>query len=282
MLPVDILQNMRVPGLTIAFIILNIVIAVLLPIALFVWLKVKYKARFIPALLGAGMLFAFGILQLLFLRLFQLGMLISVWPTPVFNIILYIVIMCLCAGLFTETGRFIAFTWILKRDIGEIKTPLAYGAGYGIMGIAIVMSALGRLSYATLINNGQIVNRSLSDDFIVELIDFAQTNSFDLLLIGVRFILIFTLYICLSVLVWLAVMRKQYLLYPAAILLHALTFVPAILFDLRVLENAWFVMGLTALCVLITAALIWYIYAKIPNRAPVLLEPEFEREPPSP
>jgi uncharacterized membrane protein YhfC len=263
---------MKVPGLSIVFISISAAVAIFLPLFLFIRFKAKYKVNYIPALLGAGIFILFAlILRPLFLSIFQLEFLIGIFPTPVFNLIIYISIVCLASGLFEETGRFIAFKWILKRDSEKVKTPLSYGIGHGgIEAILLVgFSMISLLITSMMINNGQIMNRGLTDDQAVELIDFIQTDSFLFLAAGIERILAVALHICLSVLVWLAITRKQYLLYPAAILLHALTNVSAALYQLDIIVNLWIVEGILSLCVLITAVLTWLAYAKLPNRASV-------------
>jgi uncharacterized membrane protein YhfC len=134
------------------------------------------------------------------------------------------------------------------------------------MGAAVIISVFGRLSAAIEINNGQIFRQRLSDDFIVDLIDFAQRDSINFLTISYNFFLTLVLFICLSVLVWLAVIHKKTLLYPAAVLLHALSFVPAILLRADVIESVWNAESMLMGCVVIVIGLTRYVYSKLQKK----------------
>lgn len=144
------------------------------------------------------------------------------------NVWFYAVYGGLMAGLFEETGRFLAFKTVLKKLNGNDMNALMYGAGHGgieailLVGVSnaayivlLIMDAYGTLSGAVPAEaSAQLapVLQSLRDTpaplFLVAILE--------------RCIAIAS-HIALSVIVWFGAKDpKKTWLFPAAVLLHAL------------------------------------------------------------
>lgn len=268
MTPLDYLKEMRMPALSIVFITISAAIAILMPIALYIFYYKKYGSKVKPVLVGAGVFVVFAlVMEPIFLSILPLDSLIGIYPTPASNQAIYIAIVCLCSGLFEETGRFIAFKWILTKDNEDVGTPLSYGVGHGgIEAILLVGISMGSLIFTSImVNNGQIISAlsEASNDTVLGLIDLIQTDSLEFLASGFERMTAIALHISLSVLVWMAVKNKKLWLYPVAILLHSLTNVSAAMYQQELIENVWIVEGIIAVCVLAIALLTRWIYLKM-------------------
>ena len=137
----------------------------------------------------------------------------------------------LMAGLFEETGRFLAFKTVLKKYLGKNENALMYGAGHGGLEAIMVlgMTSINNLTVALMINAGETA--SLTEALSGEALEQAEgiiqtmitTPSWNFLLGGVERIFAVILQIALSVIVWAAVKQAgKGFLYPAAIGIHFL------------------------------------------------------------
>lgn len=138
------------------------------------------------------------------------------------------------AGLFEETGRFVAFKTILKKrlsgDLEDDSTALFYGAGHGgfeafyvlASGMALnivlgIMQNTGNIDSAIKSMNG------ISLEQVQGILTALETSNPLYFLLGiVERLSAVTIHISASVIVWFAAKDKKYLyLYPLAIVLHA-------------------------------------------------------------
>lgn len=134
----------------------------------------------------------------------------------------------LAAGLFEETGRFVAMKWLRKKDDRD-ETAIVYGAGHGGIEVLLTLvSTMGAyLVYAILINAGQMEQITGSMDeanqaaFLATITQIAQSNPLSNLLGLVERVSAVILHISMSVLVWKAV-KGELRWYPIAIAIHAL------------------------------------------------------------
>jgi len=138
----------------------------------------------------------------------------------------------LMAGLFEETGRFLAMKFLFKKEPTETKPGIAYGLGHGGMEMILIfgLSMISTLTMALMINLGQTdtllstVPAEAKDQLATQF-EQIQASGAGTYLLGLweRFSAI-TLQVGLSVLVWAAARKggKWAWLFPAAILLHAL------------------------------------------------------------
>lgn len=144
------------------------------------------------------------------------------------NIWLYALYGGLMAGLFEETGRFIAFKTVLKKQDKDVNA-LMYGAGHGGFEAAVLLgiSMISNIAIAVMINSGStsVLTETLSGDALTQmeaaLEDMTTTAPYIFLIGIIERVFAITLQIALSVIVWTAVKnKKRWYLYPAAILIH--------------------------------------------------------------
>jgi uncharacterized membrane protein YhfC len=221
-----------VPQLSIIFMAVSCLIAFVIPVALFLYLRRKYHADILAFLIGCAVMLVFALMlesfaHQLILNGSPLGAVITSSPW------LYALYGGLMAGLFEETGRLIAFRTVLRRGLGKDGNALMYGAGHGgLEAIVLVgLSYISNLVTAKLINSGNIsaITESLSGDTLAQTKEVIQTlvdtPPYQFLLGGLERIPAIALQIALSVLVWFAVKKKAQglgRLFPIAILLHFL------------------------------------------------------------
>jgi uncharacterized membrane protein YhfC len=121
-----------------------------------VW-KIKTKAALIPMLVGAAtfMIFAEGLKAIPAIPLLSGNNAVSqkILSTPW----LYYLVAGLLAGIFEETGRLVAFRFVLKKHRTR-KTALDYGVGHG--GVEAVFTSISYLATAML---GKLVNSGMLD-----------------------------------------------------------------------------------------------------------------------
>lgn len=144
------------------------------------------------------------------------------------NALLLAVYGGLMAGIFEETGRFVAFKTVLKKYRGNDLNALQYGAGHG--GIEAVLTVtVSYISYILLISfakkgNLETILGGADPASIYAVFDeLADTSKWMYVLAVVERCLAIAAHIALSVLVWFAAKKREKIwLFPLAILLHAL------------------------------------------------------------
>lgn len=233
------------------------------PIVLLILWKKKTQCRLMPALAGVAVFLVFSQLleqMLHYLMFYQLS---TVGAALNNHSWLYILYVTLVAGLFEETGRFIAFRFLLKEDKDK-PAAVTYGIGHG--GIEMILLAgVTLLGYFfTGISINQTGFATLTADLTPEQVDtlrltIAQINTAgagDVLWAVLERIIAMTLHISLSVLVFIAARdRQQRRLYPIAIVLHMLCNVPAAMAQRGILTQTWLVELLTL--VLVCGVALW-------------------------
>ena len=108
-----------VSKISIAIMIVNMILGVLIPVILLVYFKKKYKIGVKSFFIGCAtmLLFAFVLEQIV--HMVVLGS--SLGKTIQENIWLYALYGSLMAGLFEETGRFLAMRFVLKKEQDMIR-----------------------------------------------------------------------------------------------------------------------------------------------------------------
>ncbi len=216
-----------VSTLSIVFMIITCAISFGVPIALFLYLHLVKKADIYPFFAGCTVM-------LLFAFILESGAHSIVLSSPAGsairgNIWLYALYGGLMAGLFEETGRYLAFSFALKKYRAKNVNALMYGAGHGgFEAIVIVgLTMINNLVWSFMINGGRIaeLTGSLTGDQLAQAQQaiglLISTPSYQFLLGGAERIFAILLHISLSVLVWFAVKWEGKLyLYPTAILIH--------------------------------------------------------------
>ena len=198
----------------------NALLGVAIPVFLCWWAVKKHQAKLSTILIGAGTFVVFAlVLESIVHQIVLKGPSGAVIQGKTLYYALYGGLM---AGLFEETGRFLAMKFLLKKEPTETKPGVSYGLGHGGVEMAIIfgLSMISTLTMAIMVNLGQ-TDTLLSSAPAEEL----QTTGAGTYLIGLweRFSAI-TLHMGLSILVWAAVRKggKWLWLFPAAIGLHAL------------------------------------------------------------
>ena len=218
----------QVSGLTLGMMALAASVCVVIPLVLLFYYK-KKGAQVLPFFIGCAVFVVFALILEALVHNLVLKVL-PVGKTILGSTLLYALYGGLMAGLFEETGRFVAFRTVLKKRLGNDKNALMYGAGHGGIEAILVLGT----TYAGYIVMGIMLNMGLADKLTAGLTGdilaqmetvFAAISAITpltcLLAILERCVAIAT-HISLSVLVWFAAKKPGKLwLYPLAILLHA-------------------------------------------------------------
>ena len=219
---------MSVPTLSIVFMALAMAFAFVTPFALLFYYK-KKGAEVPPFFIGCAVFIVFALI----LESLVHNLVLKVLPVGekiMGSTLLYALYGGLAAGVFEETGRFVAFKTVLKKRLGNDRNALMYGAGHG--GIEAIL-LLG-FAYASNLVMSIMINAGLADKLTTGLTGdtLAQVQAVFGTLTGtppttyllaiVERCLAITIHISLSVLVWFAAKKPGKLwFYPLAILLHA-------------------------------------------------------------
>ncbi|WP_338448882.1 YhfC family glutamic-type intramembrane protease [Niallia oryzisoli] len=152
----------------------------------------------------------------------------------------------MAAGLFEEVGRFILFTWLLKKYL-DYKGGLSFGVGWGgIEAVVLAFSTiLPNVIFAFMINSGTFetaMAAQLPADQISMIKESLVNQNAIYYLYGMseRFFAVF-MQISFSLLVLIAVVRKKisYLIY--AILIHAAIDFPLVFFQTGDMTSMWII-----------------------------------------
>lgn len=238
------------------------VLCLLLPAIVFIFFKKKEGIGFKPVLTGMVVFFVFAQILEQMLHAAVIG------SNLILNPILFSVYGALAAGVFEETGRFIAFKTILKNN-HDWKDGIAYGIGHG--GIEAVLIGVTILGIGIMMKNGAFdtaLGQHVSAQTKELLLQSAANSS--LLDITER-IFAFGMHMALSMIVLYAVKYRKNIYFFIAILLHALIDFPAGLYQAKIISNMYVVECM--LLALFTAALIFVSNTKkIFNKEAVYLK----------
>ena len=247
----------QVPVLSMVFMTVTAVFAFAIPVFLLIWYRKKKQASVVPFFIGCAVMLIFALT------------LESLVHTVVFltpggrkiqsNIWLYALYGGLMAGLFEESGRWIAFRTVLKRWSGNDANALMYGAGHGGFEAAALVgtSMISNLVLSLMINTGamNLITDQLGGDVLTQInaaVKILVTTSPYLFLASLaERVSAIILHIALSVLVWFSVKKKKFSLLLTAFTIHfAVDFVTAALAGLgthtAIMEVAIAVMSLAA------------------------------------
>ena len=230
--------------------------AMIIPLGLYLYFRKKMHADRLPFWTGCAvfLVFAMGLEQAAYLLVAKL----DCWLFIQSDIWLYGMVGGLFAGVFEETGRYVAFQTVLRKKRGKDVNALMYGAGHGgieaflLVGVTMV----GNMIYAIMLNAGAL--DSTTGASISAALSGVAPGMF--LVSIVERVGAVALHLSLSVLVWFAAKNKRaFWLFPAAILLHALVDAVAVILASYV-ENVWLIEGVIYLmstgCVLLAVA-VW-------------------------
>ena len=257
----------EVSALSIVFMALSGAVGIALPIVLFVYLHRNKKADVLPFCVGCGVMLLFALILESIVHQLVLG------KSPFGEKILnnnwaYALYGGLMAGLFEETGRFIAFKTVLKKYRGRDINALMYGAGHGGFE-AVVMLTGGMISNIVLAimlntNTTGILTQNLTGEQLEQAEAIFETlratPPVEHLVGIVERVFAVVLQISLSVFVWFAAKdRERVWLFPVSVLLHAAIDGVAVIL-LREGTNVWAIEGVIAAFTAAAAAFAWKLY----------------------
>jgi len=213
---------------------------VLLPVALLIWWRRTRRARVLPFFVGAlvFIVFALGLENLLH-QVCVYG------DNPVSraingNVWLYMLYGGLAAGVFEETGRYVAFRWIIgKKKYPGRDTAVTYGIGHGgiesILLLGVNMALFTVLAALLRTGNHEAALSLAKGDAAALAQLVGQLGQFTpgyCILNMLERAGAVILHIALSVWVFLAARDKtQRSWFPFAIVLHAIADMPAALYQ---------------------------------------------------
>lgn len=213
---------------------------ILLPLSIAIWWIKTKKENVSTLVIGAMTWFFFAIVLETIPKAILLNPSLSIGKAVLNNVVLFVLIGSLLAGVFEETGRWLAYKTVLKNRTNK-ETSITYGIGHGgfeAMYI-LVVTGIQYLIYASMINAGtfqEAIDQAVAsgvDPSTVESLPqqlMSITPATSLLAIGERVFAIL-LHIGLSILVFYAVRRSKKSMYFLAILLHTLFDIPAAMYQ---------------------------------------------------
>ncbi len=222
-----------VPIMSIVFMSVSILVSVGLPVVLTIYFYRKYNISIIAVLTGALVFFVVQIvLRISILLPILQGM---EWYAQIADSLWMIsLILGFSAALFEEPGRLLVYKTLLKKRLNR-GNAAAYGIGHGgIEAIFIVgLTNVNNIAYSLMINTGayeKTIAPLLSAEQAQQIRDaLVSTPSLHFLVGGIERIFAMTAHIAFSLLVFYAVKKKNYLYFAAAIVLHTLMNVFAVL-----------------------------------------------------
>ena len=216
----------KVSILSLVFMLMSLVVSYGIPVFLYIFMR-KRKADPIPFFVGCAVFLIFALILEAFIHQIILGS--SVGAVIRGNIWLYGIYGGLMAGLFEETGRYLAMRYALNKYMYKDVNALMYGAGHGgfeciaLLGIAMTNNFI----ISILINSGMtdLITKSVPAEVLSQLTDafdlLITTPSYHFILGACERVFAVIIHLSMSVLVWIAVKYRRTLFYLIAILLHA-------------------------------------------------------------
>lgn len=183
----------------------------------------------------------------------------------------YVLYAALAAGIFEETGRLVAFKFFMRNDNNK-EASVTYGIGHGgvesilLVGLTMLsnlmlvfsLNSMGGLeAYVSKVpaESQELIRTSLSTLY--------TTPAYMYLVGGIERVCAIFFHIALSVLVFQAAKRAgKWYCYPAAIGLHTLCDVFAVLYQRGVIGNIFVTELLVVLMTAVTVYLAWLVYRK--------------------
>ena len=221
-------------------------LAITIPVVLIVAWKMYTKRSLVPFWVGVMVFIAFSrMLEMIPHSLFLLS------SNPVSkaingNVVLYVIYAATVAALFEETGRYLAFRFVLTKHPNK-ETAVTYGIGHGGIECILVLGVtyIQYYAYGQLINNGSMdkmrsayKDSSQSVDALNQLItNIKGVTQMTCYMADLERISAMMVQVALSILVFQAVYvaGKKYM-YWVAVALHFLMDVPAALYQKSVLK----------------------------------------------
>lgn len=258
---------------TIAGLIVCGLLCILIPIGAVIIFKMKNReVSLLGALWGA---LGFVVFALILEQILHAVML----PILKDTVVPYIIYGVLAAGIFEETGRFVVFKTLMRKN-NSAKDSLMYGLGHGgIESIAVAGTTM--ISYgimAVIVNtagmDAVLAMTGATDEATIAIatqtLEALTAQTFGISLVAVfERLLAMTLHVSLSVWVFRAAKEKGKLwLYPAAILAHAIADLPAVLGQKQIIP-IWAIYVIMAILGVILVCITVKIYKSMKKKETV-------------
>ena len=216
-----------VPALSFVTMGISLLFGIAIPLGLFIFYRKKYDCKIMPFITGCITFLVFAIVleSICHAIILAGGRQEFIMARP----LLYGLYGGLMAGLFEETGRFLAFKTVLKESKDIDNTALMYGAGHGGFEAFYLLfaSSISNIVIAAMINSGntQLLTANLTGEKLTamqQLIDtLISTKPLSFCAGIIERIPAVAFHISLSIIVWFAAKNKEkWYFYPLAILLH--------------------------------------------------------------
>jgi len=216
-----------VPTLSFVAMGISLLFGVAIPVGLFLFYYKKHNCKIMPFFIGCGVFVVFALVLEGALHAIILGggRAQALMAKP----LLYGLYGGFMAGLFEETGRFVAFKTILKKSQDDDSTALMYGAGHGGFEAFYLLFAgsITNLVLSVIINTGNtgLLTESLSGDKLAAIEQTLSTlisaKPLSLAAGVIERIPAVALHISFSVLVWFGAKNKdKWYFYPIALIIH--------------------------------------------------------------
>lgn len=253
---------------TIAALAVGGVLAILIPVIAIIVFKKKNPDSWLPSVfIGAGTFIVFALILEQILHTVMIPILKD-------NIIIYSIYGALAAGVFEETGRFVAYKTLMKKHY-TTKNAVLMGLGHGgIEAIIALGFTLLMLLVLAVMSNSMGIDKVLeisanvdSEAALKTQLEGLKEYNFMSCAMGVyERIIAMVFHTCLSVFVYKAVAQKGKIwLYPTAILLHALFDFPAALYQTGVITSIPVVYVILTVFTAIIAAAVVFMAKKMPD-----------------
>lgn len=207
--------------------LITVVFAIAFPIGMMIWWKHRTGESFWSFAAGSLCFVLFALVLENLLHQLCLGGQNAVSSRILASPVLYTLYAAFAAGVFEETGRLFGFKVLLRKNNNK-SCAAAYGIGHGGAEVILILG----VSYLTMILAVMGVN--IGDAATTNQI-LANAYSITFATAGIAMferISAMMIHVGLSMLVLTAARhRKQMWLYPVAILLHALSDVPAAMYQ---------------------------------------------------
>ena len=234
------------------------------------WIKTRHE-KITTVLVGAATWFVFAQILETIPKLILFNPALEISNTIRGSVLLYTLVGCLLAGIFEETGRFVAFKTVLKNRTNK-ETAISHGIGHGGFEALFLMVVTGiqYIVYAILVNTGKIqeiidqaASQGASIDEVNAVVDSIKTITF--VSVGLSLyerVFAILLHVGLSILVFYAVRERKTWMYILSIVLHGLFDVPAALYQTGVIALPIIEIILTVYATVFFAIVYMVLYKK--------------------
>lgn len=222
------MMNYQVPAASVAAICVTLAVVMGLPLINLFYLKIKKGAKLSGFFIGAV---TFVVFALVLEQIWHTVIRALTGSLLIDNILLYAIYGGLSAGLFEETGRYLAMKFCMdKKGRLDGTNALMYGAGHGGIEAWLVvgLAYISNLAMVILINSGSLeailasLDETSSAATLTMVEQLCTLPAWQFLLAAVERIGAVYLQIVLSYMVYLAIRNGRKLWFFFAIGLHAL------------------------------------------------------------